>query len=43
MAGQSARHRERAERILDAAAELMLRRDYKRVTIEDIAKQAGVG
>jgi AcrR family transcriptional regulator len=34
---------ERAHRILDAAAELVLRWGYKRVTIEDIAKQAGVG
>jgi AcrR family transcriptional regulator len=34
---------ERAERILDAAAELVLRWGYKRVTIEDVAKQAGIG
>lgn len=33
----------RAERILDAAAELMLRWGYKRVTIEDVATRAGVG
>ncbi|MET8701901.1 helix-turn-helix domain-containing protein [Kitasatospora sp. NPDC004723] len=35
--------RERAERILDAAAELMLRHGYKRVTMEDVARAAGVG
>lgn len=34
---------ERGERILDAAAELVLRWGYKRVTIEDVAKQAGIG
>ncbi|MFI9384751.1 TetR/AcrR family transcriptional regulator [Kutzneria sp. NPDC052558] len=34
---------ERGERILDAAAELVLRLGYKRVTIEDVAKQAGIG
>jgi AcrR family transcriptional regulator len=34
---------ERAERILDAAAELVLRWGYKRVTIEEVAKQAGIG
>lgn len=33
----------RAERILDAAAELVLRWGYKRVTIEDIAKRAAIG
>lgn len=37
------KQRERAERILDAAAELLLRWGYKRVTIEEIAKLAGVG
>jgi AcrR family transcriptional regulator len=35
--------RERGERILDAAAELVLRWGYKRVTIEDVAKLAGIG
>ncbi|MGW3466899.1 TetR/AcrR family transcriptional regulator [Saccharopolyspora sp. NPDC000995] len=34
---------ERADRILDAAGELMIRLGYRKVTIEDIAKQAGVG
>ncbi|QUQ71561.1 TetR/AcrR family transcriptional regulator [Kutzneria sp. CA-103260] len=34
---------ERGERILDAAAELVLRWGYKRVTIEDVAKHAGIG
>lgn len=37
------KQRERAERILDAAAELLLRWGYKRVTIDDIARQAEVG
>jgi AcrR family transcriptional regulator len=35
--------RRRHERILDAAAELLLRWGYKRVTIEDVAKHAGIG
>jgi AcrR family transcriptional regulator len=34
---------ERGERILDAAADLVLRWGYKRVTIEEVAKQAGIG
>jgi AcrR family transcriptional regulator len=34
---------ERGERILDAAADLVLRWGYKRVTIEDVAKHAGIG
>jgi len=34
---------ERAQRILDAAAELLLRWGYKRVTIDDIARQTGIG
>jgi AcrR family transcriptional regulator len=38
-----AKQQERAERILDAAAELLLRWGYKRVTIDDIAKQAEIG
>jgi AcrR family transcriptional regulator len=33
----------RAQRILDAAAQLLERWGYTRVTIDDIAKQAGVG
>ncbi|WP_051580379.1 TetR/AcrR family transcriptional regulator [Pseudonocardia acaciae] len=34
---------ERARRILDAAADLALRWGYKRVTVEEVAKRAGVG
>ncbi|MCI2423477.1 TetR/AcrR family transcriptional regulator [Saccharopolyspora sp. K220] len=34
---------ERANRILDAAGELMIRLGYRKVTIEDIARQAGIG
>jgi AcrR family transcriptional regulator len=37
-----ARH-ERADRILDAAGELMLRLGYRKVTIEDVAQRARVG
>ncbi len=33
----------RAEHILDAAADLLLRWGYKRITIDDVARQAGVG
>ena len=33
---------ERADRILDAAAELILRWGYKKTTIDDIAKQSRV-
>ncbi len=36
-------HQERAEQILDAAAELIARFGYKRVTMEDIATQADIG
>ena len=39
---QSERER-RGERILDAAADLVLRHGYRRVTIEDIATRAGIG
>jgi AcrR family transcriptional regulator len=35
--------RERAERILDAAADLLLHRGYRRVTVEDIAERADIG
>lgn len=34
---------ERADRILDAARELILRFGYRKVTVEDIATRAGVG
>ncbi|MBB5154102.1 TetR/AcrR family transcriptional regulator [Saccharopolyspora phatthalungensis] len=34
---------ERPDRILDAAGELMIRLGYRKVTIEDIARQAGIG
>lgn len=37
------KRRDRAERILDAAAELLLQYGYKRITMEDVAKKAGVG
>jgi len=40
---EQAKQRERARRILDVAADLLLRWGYKRVTIDDIAKYAGVG
>lgn len=33
----------RAERILDAASELLLRLGYKRVTIEDVSDRVGIG
>ena len=36
------KRQERAERILDAAAELMIRWGYNKTTIDDIAKKAGV-
>jgi AcrR family transcriptional regulator len=36
------KRQERAQRILDVAAELILRWGYKKTTIDDIAKQAGV-
>lgn len=34
---------ERADRILDAAAELLVAWGYRRVTIEDVARRAGIG
>ena len=39
---EPSKRQERAERILDAAAELMLRWGYRKTTIDDIARQAGV-
>src|SRR6478672_1579101 len=36
------RRQERAERILDAAAALIMRWGYNKTTIDDIARQAGV-
>ncbi|AUX44527.1 TetR family transcriptional regulator [Sorangium cellulosum] len=41
--GDVGKQQQRAERILDAAAELVLRWGYKRVTIEEVAKRAGIG
>jgi AcrR family transcriptional regulator len=35
--------RSRAERVLDAAGELLLRLGYRRVTIDDVAARAGIG
>ncbi len=40
--GEQIRRQERADRILDTAMELILRWGYKKTTIDDIAKQAGV-
>jgi AcrR family transcriptional regulator len=39
---EPSKRQERAERILDVAAELMLRWGYRKTTIDDIARQAGV-
>ncbi len=39
---ERSRRQERADRILDAAAELVRRWGYKKTTIDDIARQAGV-
>lgn len=33
----------RADKILDAAGELLLRLGYRKVTVEDVAKRAGIG
>jgi AcrR family transcriptional regulator len=41
--GAQSDREERAQRILDAAAELLLRWGYKRITIDDIAQQVGIG
>src|SRR5882757_439117 len=37
------RRAERAARILDVAADLLLRHGYRRVTIDDVAAGAGIG
>jgi AcrR family transcriptional regulator len=39
----SAGRRDRAERILDVTAELLLLHGYRRVTVEDVAAGAGIG
>src|SRR5690349_23860201 len=39
---ERSKRQERADRILDAAAELMLRWGYNKTTIDDIARYAGV-
>src|SRR5258708_15075962 len=39
---ERSKREERADRILDAAAELMLRWGYNKTTIDDIARYAGV-
>jgi AcrR family transcriptional regulator len=36
-------NRERGDRILDAAGELMLRMGYRKVAVEDIARAVGIG
>jgi AcrR family transcriptional regulator len=33
----------RLERVLDAAADLLVRLGYRRVTIEEVARRAGIG
>lgn len=35
--------KDRADRILDAAASLLIRYRYRKVTDEDVARQAGIG
>jgi AcrR family transcriptional regulator len=37
------KRQERAERILNIAEELLLRHGYQRITIDDIARQSGIG
>lgn len=41
--GSSGDDTARMERVLDAAAELLVRWGYRRVTVEDVARHAGVG
>jgi AcrR family transcriptional regulator len=43
LAAGSGERRERADRILDVTADLLLRHGYKRVTIDDVAAGAGIG
>jgi AcrR family transcriptional regulator len=43
LAAGSDERRERADRILDVTADLLLRHGYKRVTIDDVAAGAGIG
>ena len=43
MPGRSRQTAGRADRILDAAADLLVRLGYRKVTIEDIARRAGIG
>jgi AcrR family transcriptional regulator len=40
---EQTRRRERAERILNVAEDLLLKHGYRRITIDDIAKQSGIG
>lgn len=41
--GPGAEDTARMERVLDAAGELLVRQGYRRVTIEDVARRAGIG
>ncbi|MET8333620.1 TetR/AcrR family transcriptional regulator [Streptosporangium canum] len=43
MPGRPRQDLNRADRILDAAADLLIRLGYRKITIEDIAQQAGIG
>ncbi|WP_308250194.1 TetR/AcrR family transcriptional regulator [Sphaerisporangium fuscum] len=43
MVGRPRQDADRADRILDAGAELLMRLGFRKVTIEDIARQAGIG
>ncbi|GAA3508938.1 AcrR family transcriptional regulator [Streptosporangium album] len=43
MLGRPRQDLNRADRILDAAADLLVRLGYRKVTIEDIAQQVGIG